>query len=284
MSDQPATDVPADITFDPEKKKKKKSSKSKTADDGSAPTESAAAPSAAAEGAAETDKVAADLAGLSLEGAKKKKSSKKKDKDASGGQEDADVEPTEPYTESDRDYTYNEMLSMVIGILKRKPTAVSAPRAPAADAATSGDAAAAADDGDEIVNEDGPVRIPPPVVVPEGARRTMFVNFQEISTLLNRSEDHMSQFLTTELGCTASQNAQGRLVLRIRIQERGVTSIVRRYIREYVQCPMCKSLRTELNRDPQTRLFMLDCKKCGASRSVAPIRQGFVAQVTKTRK
>lgn len=49
----------------------------------------------------------------------------------------------------------------------------------------------------------------------------------------------------------------------------------------YVLCPGCKSVDTLLDRDATTRLMYLRCQQCGASRSVATIKSGFVARVTK---
>ena len=40
---------------------------------------------------------------------------------------------------------------------------------------------------------------------------------------------------------------------------------------------MCKSLETELTRDPISRLYFSLCKACGSQRSVAPIKAGFHA-------
>jgi translation initiation factor 2 subunit 2 len=46
---------------------------------------------------------------------------------------------------------------------------------------------------------------------------------------------------------------------------------------EYVMCNGCKSPDTILTKE--NRLFFLRCEQCGCSRSVAPIKAGFVARV-----
>ena len=40
---------------------------------------------------------------------------------------------------------------------------------------------------------------------------------------------------------------------------------------------MCRNTETDLRRDNVSRLFFMDCKACGSSRSVAPIKAGFHA-------
>ena len=40
---------------------------------------------------------------------------------------------------------------------------------------------------------------------------------------------------------------------------------------------MCRNLDTELSRDPNTRLWYMNCKACRSARSVAAIKAGFHA-------
>ena len=48
-----------------------------------------------------------------------------------------------------------------------------------------------------------------------------------------------------------------------------------RYVAEYVTCSSCKSPATAMQK--QNRLYFMQCNNCGARRSVAPIKTGFVA-------
>jgi len=60
-------------------------------------------------------------------------------------------------------------------------------------------------------------------------------------------------------------------------QPKYVETLLRKYIAEFVQCHMCRNVETDLRRDNVSRLFFMDCKACGSSRSVAPIKAGFHA-------
>lgn len=42
-------------------------------------------------------------------------------------------------------------------------------------------------------------------------------------------------------------------------------------------CQNCKSLETNLERDPISRLYFSTCTACRAQRSVAPIKSGYHA-------
>lgn len=75
-------------------------------------------------------------------------------------------------------------------------------------------------------------------------KKTMFVNFQLICKSLQRSPDHFLQFLLTELETTASIDGDKRLILRGTFSSRNIENILRRYIKEYVECTNCHSLNT----------------------------------------
>lgn len=47
---------------------------------------------------------------------------------------------------------------------------------------------------------------------------------------------------------------------------------MKKYVKEYVQCPMCLSAKTVVEKDKQTRLEMLKCENCNANRSVLHIK------------
>lgn len=49
-------------------------------------------------------------------------------------------------------------------------------------------------------------------------------------------------------------------------------------------CEMCKSLDTDLERDSDTRLFYMNCKSCGSSRTVTQIKAGHHATTRADRR
>ncbi|RCK56324.1 Eukaryotic translation initiation factor 2 subunit beta [Candida viswanathii] len=97
-------------------------------------------------------------------------------------------------------------------------------------------------------------RIPPPIVQREGSKKTMFANVQEIAIVLQRSPEHLIQYLFAELGTTGSIDGEKRLILKGKFQPKQMESVLRRYIIEYVTCKTCKSMNTELKRESANRL------------------------------
>ncbi|KAF3922356.1 hypothetical protein AA313_de0201387 [Arthrobotrys entomopaga] len=125
-------------------------------------------------------------------------------------------------------------------------------------------------------------KIPPPQVVREGNKKSIFVNLPEIARKMKRNPDHVIQFIFAELGTNGSVDGSGRLVIKGRFQQKQLESVLRRYIVEYLTCVTCKSPNTTLNKE--NRLFFVSCNICGSRKSVSAIKTGFQAALGKRKK
>eukprot|EP00249_Psilotum_nudum_P018174 c26675_g2_i2 orf=549-929(+) len=119
----------------------------------------------------------------------------------------------------------------------------------------------------------------PPQVLREGTKKTVFVNFMDLCKIMHRQPEHVMNYLLAEMGTSGNLDGQQRLVVKGRFAPKNFEGILRRYVNEYVMCNGCKSPDTVLSKE--NRLFFLRCEQCGCSRSVAPIKAGFVARVEK---
>ncbi|OMO99917.1 Translation initiation factor IF2/IF5 [Corchorus olitorius] len=164
---------------------------------------------------------------------------------------DGIVLETYPWTGTDRDYRYEELLGRVFNILR--------------------------ENNPELAGDRRRTVMRPPQVLREGTKKTVFVNFMDLCKTMHRQPDHVMAFLLAELGTSGSLDGQQRLVVKGRFAPKNFEGILRRYINEYVICLGCKSPDTILSKE--NRLFFLRCEKCGSGRSVAPIKAGFVARV-----
>eukprot|EP00246_Nothoceros_aenigmaticus_P011804 TRINITY_DN336_c0_g1_i1.p1 TRINITY_DN336_c0_g1~~TRINITY_DN336_c0_g1_i1.p1 ORF type:complete len:274 (+),score=59.08 TRINITY_DN336_c0_g1_i1:82-903(+) len=161
-----------------------------------------------------------------------------------------------PWEGSDRDYKHEELLDRVFNILR--------------------------ENNPELAGEKRRTVMRPPQVLREGTKKTVFVNFMDLVKTMHRNWEHVMAFLLSELGTSGSLDGQQRLVVKGRFAPKNFEGIVRRYVNEYVMCPGCKSSDTSLP-PKENRLFFLRCEQCGCSRSVAPIKAGFVARVGRRR-
>jgi putative translation initiation factor aIF-2 beta subunit len=119
-------------------------------------------------------------------------------------------------------------------------------------------------------------KLRPPQMHTEGKRRSVFVNFMDTCKTLNRDPSHIVSFILSELGTTGSIDGTNRFVIRGRFQQKEIESILRRYIVAYVSCKNCRSLHTHFVKE--NRIIFMHCKKCTASRSIEPIKSGYVAK------
>jgi len=155
---------------------------------------------------------------------------------------------------SDRDYTYEELLTRVFDIMREK-------------------------NPDIVAGEKKKFVMRPPQVLRAGTKKSSFVNFADICRLLHRQPKHVLAFLLAELGTSGSVDGSNQLIIRGRYTQKQIENVLRRYIKEYVTCHTCRSRETLLQKD--TRLFFLQCETCGARCSVAPIKTGFQAVTGK---
>merc|ERR1711967_158496 len=111
-----------------------------------------------------------------------------------------------------------------------------------------------------------------------------WVNFQEICDMMQRPPEHVTQFVLAEFGTEGSNTADGQLILKGRYLPKHLESLLRKYIKEFVTCEMCKSANTKLQRDASTRLHMVTCDNCNASRTASSIKSGYHAVTRADRR
>ncbi|RIA95909.1 domain found in IF2B/IF5-domain-containing protein [Glomus cerebriforme] len=186
-------------------------------------------------------------------------SENRQDDDIFVGEGEQDIKETkveETWLNSDRDYTYQELLGRVFQILRQN--------------------------NPELAGEKKRYTIVPPSVHREGNKKTIFANVADICKRMHRQPEHVIQFLFTELGTSGSIDGSQRLVIKGRFQQKQIENVLRRYIVEYVTCKTCKSPDTILTKE--NRIFFQQCESCGSTRSVSAIKSGFKAQTEKRRR
>jgi translation initiation factor 2 subunit 2 len=78
-------------------------------------------------------------------------------------------------------------------------------------------------------------KIPPPQVLREGNKKTIFANISDICKRMKRQDEHVTQFLFAELGTSGSVDGSKRLVIRGKFQQKQLENVLRRYI-----CKLCQ--------------------------------------------
>ncbi|CAK9297553.1 unnamed protein product [Gordionus sp. m RMFG-2023] len=115
---------------------------------------------------------------------------------------------TSSWSNTDRDYTYDELLLRVFEIMRDK-------------------------NPDLVAGEKKRLVMKPPQVVRVGTKKTSFVNFHDICKLLHRQPKHLLAFLLSELGTSGSVDGNNQLIIKGKFQQKQIENILRRYIKEY---------------------------------------------------
>ena len=103
--------------------------------------------------------------------------------------------------------------------------------------------------------------LPEPEVRQEG-HATVFENFQNVCSDLDRDEDHLLKFLQDELGTSAHIDESGRGRFTGDFSQRRIRDAIETYSDRYVLCPECGLPDTRIEREQGAEL--LQCTACGA--------------------
>lgn len=95
--------------------------------------------------------------------------------------------------------------------------------------------------------------------------RTFFRNFAEFPKILRRDPDKVLQYLSKEFAAPA-QLAGDKAVFVGKRDPHDFTALLNRYIKEYLECPVCKSPDTRAEKS--NRFTFLVCEACGAKSSL----------------
>jgi translation initiation factor 2 subunit 2 len=96
-------------------------------------------------------------------------------------------------------------------------------------------------------------------------RRTVIVNFREISDELRRDPDHLLKFLVSETATRANFDGN-RAIFQGRFDFETMRNLLNSYVSKYVICPVCGRPDTRIEKE--RRLFFLQCEACGARSSI----------------
>lgn len=98
-------------------------------------------------------------------------------------------------------------------------------------------------------------------------RKTFINNFKDVCASINREPDKVSTYIAKELKIETSISAAGILIIHGSYKKKNIEDIIRKYVMDYVQCTLCKSLITTINK--RERITYLDCNACHASVSIS---------------
>lgn len=124
----------------------------------------------------------------------------------------------------------------------------------------------------DLTSGKGSIKIPIPAVTLIGRSRSSWDNFEEFYSVLNRTQDHLYQYVLGELGVSGTIGGENQLLLKSKVTKQQIESILRKYIHDYVQCPNCRLFKTLLKKDISTRLQQIYCENCKSENTVKNLK------------
>eukprot|EP00826_Nyctotherus_ovalis_P035424 TRINITY_DN3043_c0_g1_i13.p1 TRINITY_DN3043_c0_g1~~TRINITY_DN3043_c0_g1_i13.p1 ORF type:complete len:193 (+),score=46.45 TRINITY_DN3043_c0_g1_i13:111-689(+) len=74
------------------------------------------------------------------------------------------------------------------------------------------------------------VLIKPPDVQRLTGRRSAWINFEDTCKTLDRKQEHLLQYISTELNMDSSLNSEKQLIMRGRVTNKQIESVLKKYI------------------------------------------------------
>lgn len=92
--------------------------------------------------------------------------------------------------------------------------------------------------------------------------KTRWENVRDILKQINRDEAHLLKFFSTEYRKTTSINKNGFLLISGRYANM-IPNTLKKYVKIYVQCGACRSIKTSIIKNFRMGLDYKKCSKCG---------------------
>lgn len=106
--------------------------------------------------------------------------------------------------------------------------------------------------------------LPEPQIMIEGAN-TIFRNFTDVVSHMDRDENHVFQYILNELGTSGSREGP-RARFKGRIPPKRLKKRIVNYVNTFIKCGQCSAPDTLFIKEERTTL--LKCQACGATRPV----------------
>lgn len=106
-------------------------------------------------------------------------------------------------------------------------------------------------------------------------RRIVVLNFNNILAQLKRDANHVMHYIATETGLHCSlDNVTKRLLIKGRINQQNMETIIAKYVAKFIICKVCRSYDTAFIK--RERLILIHCNNCKSEVSTSEERKVFI--------
>ena len=97
-------------------------------------------------------------------------------------------------------------------------------------------------------------------------RKIYIQNFKDVCASINREPQDVSTYISKELIVQTSIAGNGALIIHGSYKKNQIESIVKKYVINFVQCPLCKTQDTKIEKTD--RILFIICNKCYAKNAI----------------
>lgn len=129
------------------------------------------------------------------------------------------------------------------------------------------------------------IEIPPPLMEKSGSKRIVIANFAAICAAIGRGTQEVQKFFERQTSATTSLDGNEALILKMKLDAKGVERIFDQFLDEWITCKVCKGINTTLEKEKsQNRLYIIKCNSCKAFRHKEMTESAYAANTTKRSK
>lgn len=129
------------------------------------------------------------------------------------------------------------------------------------------------------------IEIPPPLMERIGSKRIVISNFAAICAAIGRTTIEVQKYFERQTSATTSLDGNEGLILKMKLDGKGVERIFDKFLDEWITCKVCKSIDTTLEKEKSmNRLYKIMCNKCKAFRHQEMTESAYAANTTKRSK
>lgn len=112
------------------------------------------------------------------------------------------------------------------------------------------------------IERNGSIKLPIPNIYNE-KKKTIFVNAKHISNVLSRPLESIRKYIISEFRTSVDIDSNDCLILKGRFTQSQIESMIKMYVRLYVECRACKGVDTEMRKIRS--LDVITCNRCHAT-------------------
>jgi translation initiation factor 2 subunit 2 len=121
---------------------------------------------------------------------------------------------------------------------------------------------------EDAIKKSGERFVVPTVQIMIQGNRTLWQNFQEVISVLNRPGKEVLKYIAGQLA-TAGIIEGSNAIFNGTFTEEVVEDVLHRYVDAYVICPVCTRPDTSMIKEKNA--YYLSCSACGARTAIRPI-------------